>query len=211
MRALPLLLTLASCRPESFHHDATVVRIDAAVDAAIDAGVDPIGCSDGQREGLADIAADPTIAACAASWSVALDLRATATGVACGDDLGSCAVPADACSPGWHVCGSSGDITELDAITGDTCAALAGSYVAAISHCSTDTPACKYPNNGAWQCVAGTDVDCTQPACCGAGCDASNTCNNGIWPGETRENAPDGKVCANTLGTTQDGVLCCRS
>jgi hypothetical protein len=167
-----------------------------------------IGCSDGEREGYVDLAAFPTIAACSATWPGRIDMRAVPTGVPCGDDLGVCAAPADACASGWHVCATSGDVAELLALTATDCQDVAGSYIAASSHCLSAASTCTYPAPGAWPCVAGKAVPCSQAICCGTGC-AGTGCPDGVWPSGTHENSID-YGCGETPGTSQDGVLCCR-
>jgi hypothetical protein len=169
----------------------------------------PIGCADGTREGYSDVATYPTIAGCGASWVGELDLRATATGAACGNDLGMCVSPADACARGWHVCASSGDVTELLVLTATTCANEVGSFVAAAGHC-VPGPGCSYPAPGQFACVSGVTAPCTQPICCGTLCNRFNGCRDGVWPSATSENASGAPGCANTSSMTQTGVLCCR-
>jgi hypothetical protein len=176
-------------------------RIDFAVPLSA------IGCSDGEREGYVDLTAFPTIAACAATWTGQADLRAAPTGAPCGDDLGTCNVPADACAPGWHVCASSGDVTELLALSASDCLNVPGRFVAASGHC-LDPTACTYPPPGAFQCLD-TSAACRQPICCGTGCSIPQ-CTDGVWPGKTRENAISGEGCAITPAKNQDGLLCCR-
>ena len=82
-----------------------------------------IGCADGTCEGFVDEVAFPHIASYAATWTGELDLRAPRTGSACGGALQPCASPADACATGWHVCATSGDVSELLAIGPDVCSA----------------------------------------------------------------------------------------
>lgn len=78
-----------------------------------------VGCSDGTREGFTNLGTYPTIASCAAGWSIpgVLDLSTTGT-PACGRQSGNtssnpsgtgCNV-ADACGVGWHVCNSAADV-----------------------------------------------------------------------------------------------------
>jgi len=209
---------IASCGRVSFRatSDAPVVDapvLDAAIvdDARPDTPIDArsaVGCADDQREGYADLALFPRIAACAATWSGELDLRGLAAGAACGDDLGPCATVGDACASGWHVCGASGDITELLQLTVDACHAEIGRWVAAVDHCGTyQNSVCGYATSNV-ACAAGSDASCTQPVCCGDACDAPQ-CRDGVWPGETNANAPLVNGCGNTVATTQDGVLCC--
>lgn len=166
-----------------------------------------IGCADGEREGYSDVTGFPTIAACGATWTGALDMRTATSGSGCGDDLGPCAAPGDACAVGWHLCGSSGDVTELLVIDGATCRSIPGRYAAAVSECLTFTGPCTYPATGAWGCT--TAGICGQPVCCGAGCHQS-ACADGIWPGNTFEPVNLGTTCGALSAADVDGVLCCK-
>jgi hypothetical protein len=115
---------------------------------------------------------------------------------------------ADAFGAGWHVCASSGDVSELKEIDAAQCLALDGRYVAAANHCSTSSPGCTYPLAGQWPCSTGANVSCIQPICCGNGCDATTGCANGVWPGATRAATMLGPGCA--VAALATGVLCCR-
>ncbi len=190
--------------------------IDAAIgDAtAVDAGADAptqnlSGCSDGQREGLADLVKFPRIAGCAATWSGMPSMRAASTGVACGDDLGACAVPASACATGWHVCGASGAISELTALSVDDCHAAAptGRFLAAMSHCANNVDTCVYGStlpcyDTGW---------CSEPVCCGQGCSQGAGCADGVWPAGTQISADDSNGCGGLPSAADLGVLCCRN
>jgi len=205
MRSMWTLLTLSACGRIWF------ARVQAHEDASGkgDAMLD-LGCSDGTREGYGDVVVYPTIAACAATWLGAPSLRTASSGQPCGNDRGPCITPSDACSVGWHVCGSSSDVSELLVLSGAECRNLTGAYVAAVSHCVMAMPSCTYPAPGAWPCVAGVDVDCTQPACCGDGSDGGTGCSDGIWPGATLDNKFTGEGCGTLPAANQDGVLCCK-
>ena len=209
VRILPAVLIMGACGRIDFVQ--VMPRDDAPVSTPDVASVDPIGCSDGEREGYLDLTTYPTIAACSATWTTELDLRAAPTGGICGDEAGPCVAPADACSVGWHICATSGDVSELLVLSAADCVGLlSGRYVAASDHCLTATPSCSYDAPGSFQCLPGENVDCTQSICCGTSCDTTNICENGVWSGETHENAPNGAGCASTPGTSQDGVLCCK-
>lgn len=211
-RFVVVLLAVAGCKTKQpAVQDAPRVAVDAPAEAMVDAD-DPlprIGCADGEREGFLEPLNFPTIAPCRATWAGDLDLRATPTGAACGDDLGPCAAPADACAAGWHICATSGDVTELLVISGAGCRSLMGRFVAAASHCAVSDPACGYPAAGQFTCPS-AGLDCTQPICCGSGCD-SPACIDGVWPGDTHENASDGPPCGALPASTVDGVLCCKT
>lgn len=73
------------------------------------------GCSDGGREGFFT---HPSVAGCKGWWFGQKNLRARRTpGAKCGDDIGTwgrfCNQPADLCQAGWHVCGTYGDVFEI--------------------------------------------------------------------------------------------------
>jgi hypothetical protein len=212
-RQVLVVCAMAACGRLGFapHHDApSAPPPDEAVQPVDALAVDPVGCADHTREAYVDLARFPTIAGCAATWLGAKDLRAPATGAACGNDGTACVAPADACAAGWHICVTGGDATELrTALTGSQCDAEPGSYVAAASHCTPPVQTCTLgmtvfpcPTNAGY-------VPCTQPICCGTTCDAVNACQDAVWPGQTHENAAMGPSCGTTLPTSQDGVLCC--
>jgi len=165
------------------------------------------GCSDGEREGFVDAAAYPDVAACEADWRRRHSLREARTGAACGDDLGQCAAPADACDEGWHVCMVAGDAADLsDRVTGAECAsdvAGEGVYVAASSHCS-DRDVCEY--HEPLPCWG--QGHCSEPVCCGTGCGMGG-CADAVWAGGTSI-APDWNRGCAQVGNNANGVLCCR-
>ncbi|MFT3696359.1 MAG: hypothetical protein QM831_24680 [Kofleriaceae bacterium] len=171
------------------------------------ADVDPIGCADGTREAFVDQNAYPRVAGCQASWSGALDLRATSTGARCGNSLGPCAVPADVCSPGWHLCGATGDPSEITSrIASDPCLTTPGRWVTAMSHCAAETTGsvCDYSQ---FPCTADA-IDCAESACCGTDCSQGNDCKDGLYTGVTRV-ALNG-TCGAFSSANTDGLLCCR-
>jgi hypothetical protein len=140
-------------------------------------------------------------------------MRMGRTGGTCGDDLGPCDSPADACAPGWHVCCASGAVADLKArVTAQQCnsGAGAGRFYAGISHCSSlPTSACVYdPSVGAvYPC--GEKGYCSESVCCGTAC-LPQSCSDGVWSGATRGAYDDMSAgCAATTGTNA-GVLCCR-
>jgi hypothetical protein len=196
------------------------IGFDVIVDVsmpAIDVSSPAIGCSDGTREGFVDLVTYPTIAGCAASWTGPLSLRATATGAACGDSSTGpgvpCAAPADACAPGWRMCGDTGDPSDLSSrLTAAQCDADAvGTFVAAMSHCTTyvptASPECTYaPPYG---CSA---PDCPEAVCCGTACNTNNSCKDGVFVAGTKiRSTVDGQPgCAQIPPGTVTGVLCCK-
>jgi hypothetical protein len=182
--------------------------------AAPPAGIagDPavVGCADGQREAFTDARAYPRIAGCLAGWEGKRDLRAGPTGRPCGDDAGACAAPADACAPGWRLCGGTGALADLRSLTGTQCEqAGPGRFVAAISHCESQW-GCEYDRaaTARYQCYA--DGWCAEPVCCGAACRDTGTCADGVWLKGTH--IVDGKRGCGALALAPDeGVLCCRA
>lgn len=181
---------------------------DARPDATPDATMNLSGCADGQREAFVSPQQFPLVAGCAATWPDTPSLRAPATGAACGDDLGSCAVPADACAAGWHVCGTSGVLAELPAVQPDECAAAGtGRFVAAMSHCTNNVDTCEY--GPTLPCF---DSDfCSEPVCCGSGCVTDQGCLDALWPGATPIATSTGVGCGMFPATLAEGVLCCES
>lgn len=72
------------------------------------------GCSDETREGFADPALFPAIAACAGAWSIPGLSAPAACGHAAGNTgtqvLGTGCAAHDLCATGWHVCSSRLDV-----------------------------------------------------------------------------------------------------
>ncbi len=168
-----------------------------------------VGCADGQREAFVDLAQYPKLAGCIGEWGEIADLRAPATGRACGDDLGPCAVPADACAPGWHVCGASGAIAEVAAIGQDKCEqAGGGKFVAAISHCATQN-GCSYadPNSGSYACYP--NGWCSEAVCCGSDC-GTGVCPSGVWKDHTHIAVGTDQGCGALRSSRARGILCCK-
>jgi|WetSurMetagenome_2_1015567.scaffolds.fasta_scaffold327927_1 hypothetical protein len=167
-----------------------------------------VGCADGRREGFHDLAAFPSIAGCQAFWEGPLSMRAPATGRACGDGLGGCAVPADACGPGWRVCGASGALADLKQVTGEQCeSAGGGHFSAAVSHCKKQEE-CVY-DDGPYECFA--SGWCSEPVCCGQNCASFGECRSGIWPEKTHIPSGTDQGCGGTTARRAGGVLCCKN
>lgn len=183
---------------------------DATTDAMIDAPSQNVtGCADGQREAFASLQGFPSVAGCAATWTGMPSLRAPVTGTACGDDLGvACAVPADACQVGWHVCGTSGAVAEIAAIQPTPCmTAGSGRFVAAMSHCANNVGTCEYA--ATLPCY---DADfCSEPVCCGDGCITTQGCTSGVWADTTPISASDDMGCNMMPAAMIDGVMCCKN
>ncbi len=168
-----------------------------------------VGCADGQREALVDAAIFPGVAGCIGEWTGVMSMRAAATGAACGDDLGPCGAPADACAPGWHLCGVDGGLAEIDAIGGESCASAGGGrFVAAASHCATQS-GCEYadPATGRYECFE--SGWCSEPICCGDDCQFGS-CPGGVWPEQTKIAIGTDQGCGAIGSSRARGVLCCR-
>lgn len=209
-----VVLVVAGCGRVNFDRRADGGQRDAPASDTTDAFVGAIGCADGEREGFVDRVAFPTIAGCSAMWPGALDLRMPVTGTPCGDDLVVCAAPAAACAPGWHICATSGDVTDLSSrITGAECVTAGGaaglSFVAAANHCSacsggcTSAPQCSYLATAA-ACTTGAQF-CEEPMCCGQ-CSELPICVDGAFPGQTGAAMSD---CAANFSSNESGVMCC--
>ena len=137
-------------------------------------------------------------------------MRTPSTGAACGDDLGGCGAPADACAPGWHLCGVDGSLGEIAAIGDQAClGAGGGRFVAAVSHCQSQN-GCEYANpveSGNYQCFA--NGWCSEPVCCGADC-TFGSCPSGVWADQTRIAIGTDQGCGAIGSSRARGVLCCR-
>jgi len=172
-----------------------------------------IGCADGEREGLAG---EPTIAACSATWAGGLDLRAPRTGAACGDDRGPCSRGADACAIGWHLCGDTGLLDELQVIDASACAnAGNGAWVGASSHCGTNVDnmqMCPYLTPPAvYGCYANNF--CAEPICCGSACGGDQLCKDAVFTGATLIAGDVSFGCGGVIMNATipiSGFLCCR-
>jgi hypothetical protein len=179
-----------------------------------------VGCADGQREGFADITRHRRVAGCLATWEGTKSLRDKPSGKVCGDDIkgdakkepdkGVCTVPADACAPGWHVCGMGGKNDDLKThTTFKACNKEAGpgKFVAALSHgqseelCPpTPTPDTVFP------CM--DSGYCAEPVCCGDGCQFGK-CRDGVWKGQTRISLGKAEGCGSVTSERNGGVMCC--
>jgi len=168
------------------------------------------GCADGQREGFADLAKHPRIAGCFGEWDGTKSMRDAPTGKACGDDGGKCAVPADLCSPGWHMCGMDGKGKDLtDRTTAKDCDnAGPGRFNAAVSHSiSEEIEPCP-------KITAATTLPCFQaglgsePVCCGNDC-LGGKCKDGVFKGKTQISRGTSEGCGAVTSNSNGGVLCC--
>ena len=170
-----------------------------------------VGCADGRREGFLDVDRFPRIAGCMATWADAPTLRAPATGASCGDGIGTCAAPADACAAGWHVCVSSGNPADLtSSASSEQCLHAGGGYFAsAMSHCNGPSSTCNYADDPGETASCLPSAWCSEPVCCGSSCARTAGCRDGVWPGATRlGSSADG--CGRFRAPTVSGVLCCR-
>jgi len=210
-----VLVCAAGCGRVGFERrDAGPIEV---ADAIVDVVISTIGCSDGEREAFTA----PTfvdIAGCAAGWPGTPSMRDPRTSGACGDDLVVCAVPADACADGWHLCGVSGDPSDLsNRITGAQCAnpgGVAGRFVAALGHCASCLNAC---TGGEPDCVYGgiyecssSFISCSEPVCCGSMCTNAGNCHGGVFPAPDTHIGFAGRQCGALRFDGQTGVLCCR-
>ncbi|GAB4212745.1 MAG: hypothetical protein OHK0013_35840 [Sandaracinaceae bacterium] len=178
-----------------------VIRHAASADPTV------AGCSDGTREAFHG---HPSVAGCGASWQGEASLRAPRSGGACGDTLGLCGVPADACAAGWHVCGASGSVEEVRRIGAEACEhAGGGRYSAAISHCLTQE-GCSYDDgpSARYECFA--EGWCSEPVCCGDDCGDFGACTSGVWPDRTHIAQGTDQGCGRTSSVRAGGVLCCK-
>jgi len=158
------------------------------------------GCSDKTREGFYDVLAFPDIAGCAAVWPLA-SLRAASTQTPCGNSVGPCSVPADACARGWHVCGNaaSGPADVTARVTSGECNYAPGRWAIAL---------------GDFSCEVCDSVPAAGAVCCGASCVQQN--RDCLWPGMTAWFGTVNGVLNACSGTVNPqlslnvGVLCCR-
>jgi hypothetical protein len=159
--------------------------------------VSDIGCSDGTREGFVDRVTFPTIAGCGAVWPES-SMRSPKNGAPCGNSLGSCAVPANACAVGWHVCGTPpyGPADVSSKISAAQCVAQTGEFAMAVGDQQCEP--CDITGNGA--------------ACCGTICVQQN--GSCVFPSQTPWfGVIDGhdNLCSDIIADhLSQGVLCCR-
>jgi len=169
-----------------------------------------IGCADGAREAFLDLARFPNIAGCLADWPGQQSLRTNPTGRACGDEFGPCTTPADACAPGWRVCGAGGAVADLRQVSAEDCSSAGGGrYAAAISHCQSQSGCGVDPSPGAIYACYPTGW-CSEPVCCGRDCGEFGICRGGVWPDQTHIPFGQDQGCGNTGSHRAGGVLCCR-
>lgn len=172
-----------------------------------------VGCADGQREGFADIANHPRIAGCLASWEGVKSLRdksKTPPAKPCGDDGEVCEAPADACAPGWHICGMDGKNRDLQThTTWKNCneAAGPGKFVAAMSHCQVEELCPPPPTVDTVFPCSESDI-CSEPVCCGNDCQMGQ-CRDAVWRGRTRISRGKQEGCGSVTSERNGGILCC--
>ncbi len=169
-----------------------------------------VGCADGQREGFADITKHKRIAGCLARWEGVKSLRDKPTGKACGDDGDVCPVPADACSPGWHICGMDSKNTDLKGHTSwRACEKETGpgKFVAGMSHGQTDE-LCPPPPTAATEFPCMESGIGSEPVCCGDDCQYGK-CRDGVWRGKTKISLGKAEGCGAVTSERNGGVLCC--
>lgn len=170
-----------------------------------------IGCSDGQREGFANLLRFPNIAGCLGAWQGRKKLNAERVSGVCGDDAGACASPADLCASGWHVCARDGNNQDLkDRVSSADCESQAGPgrFVAAMSH--GQSPRICPPPPGPHTRFPCTERGvCSEPVCCGDAC-SFGACRDAVWRGKTRISRASPNGCGSALSKFHGGVLCCR-
>jgi hypothetical protein len=186
-----------------------------------------VGCSDGFCDAFC--AASATVHGCAATWNSSssgggVSLRAPPTGRPCGNDLTPggtvCAVPADACAPGWALCLSNASVPALSPAgfrAGLSAADCAGAdprrFIAAMQHANPaweslpPKPCPTAPSDEDNGCAA--DGWGAEPICCGEGC-VVPSCPNDLWMGATRIHVGENAGCGSVPGGWVDGVLCCK-
>ncbi len=169
-----------------------------------------VGCADGTREAFHDLKAFPTIAGCIGNWEGTKSLRDAPTGKACGDGLGNCEAPADVCAPGWHICSRDGFLRDMQRVTAEQCREKsgAGRFVAAISHCKTQS-GCQYESGdeAVYDCF--NSGWCSEPVCCGEHC-GMGACPSGIWEEQTYIAQGTDQGCSAMTSTRAGGILCCK-
>lgn len=177
-----------------------------------------VGCSSGFCHAFCNVSS--TVHGCLAQWDGSQNMRANKTGSSCGDSLGKCNVPADACAHGWGICLSDFNIAGLDitsfrsGITPNNCGKNdPRSFVTGMSHailswqplppgpCPVETitvdNSCSSPGWG------------SEPVCCGQSCDTPS-CPNSIWINNTRIHIGENEACGSIQSQFVSGVLCCK-
>jgi hypothetical protein len=166
-----------------------------------------VGCADGTREGFLDATAFAAVAGCEATWSGSPSMRAPATGSACGDGIGPCAVPADACAPGWHVCGAS-LVSDVRALSPLDCAnAGEGTFLSAMSHCEAQS-SCVYDPASTADYPCFPSGWCSEAVCCGSACTRLGSCPSGVWTEWTHITSTESLSCG-AMPAPVGGVMCC--
>lgn len=142
--------------------DCSGATTDACVSDPCANGSCGIGCADGQREGFANQAQFPGIAACSGGWAtpgVFQDHLPTCNRNA-GDDSsnpnGAGCTSTDLCAPGWHVCRTSREVATRAGSAGCGGVTAAGTFFAAAQS-----------GNGCGYCSVSSDPahTCTGTSC----------------------------------------------
>lgn len=217
---LLILLALGACKAPPRHKgprdqppkdNLPVLLRDFAFVESFRGTPSAIGCSDGQREGFADLSRFPNIAGCVGAWQGRKKLTADRAGGACGDDAQACVSPADLCAPGWHLCSKDGDAGDLKTrVSAKACEKEAGPgrFVAAMSHGQV-ARICPPPPGPHTRFPCMERGVCAEPVCCGDAC-AFGACRDAVWPGKTRISRASPNGCGSALSRFHGGVLCCR-
>ncbi|HUS30003.1 MAG TPA: hypothetical protein VMZ53_15965 [Kofleriaceae bacterium] len=217
---IALLLVEVSCGRRAFElHDAARDGAPPPIDAITPDAVSRAGCADDTREAFLDEMLFPEIAGCAATWNGTPSMRAPRTGSACGNGA-VCAVPADACGDGWHVCEDSGNPADLSTrVSGADChtggGVATGTFITASSHCSACANGCAAVEVDCvyappYGCAPTTSI-CSESVCCGPDCYQTHNCHGAVFAApDTWINGAFSAPCGAMPGNMQTGVLCCR-
>jgi hypothetical protein len=208
--------------------DASAEGSDLGVADAVAADAGPpaslVGCADGAREGLIDLASYPAIAACAGGWQVPGLISNAARTPACaraGGNQGArpqgqgCSA-ADLCAAGWHVCESASEVTNKGGRCADAVAPANGRKVFYAARQSGDD-GCANSNS-----EVGNNGDNLVHGCGTFGVTASRGCApldtslhddnctaNPPWQCRRGNNAHEISLVTKP-GSALGGVLCCR-
>lgn len=179
------------------------------------AAADPsiVGCADGTREALSDLATFPTIAGCQAPTAGDVHLRAPRTGSACGwssttQPFPYCTAAEDACASGWYICARNGHAADIMRRLPDpsTCgSAVAGDFFMGAANLSaTTTTDC----GSVLACDDNGQTSDGYVIGCGAGASRHPACPvyyySSYGPGYCSRASP------SFAGPAASGVLCCK-
>lgn len=185
-----------------------------------------VGCSDGQREGFADLERFPEVAGCLGRWGGGSSLvYPRRSDEPCGDDSArDCSAPVEVCALGWHLCGAVDPVAlregseEVDHVnlrayvTADECdAAGPGRFNAGLSHADYDEfddiylPRDEFVGHACMNYGRGAE-----PVCCGAHCEFGQF-RDGVWDGRTKISRGLAEGCNMLTSARNGGVMCCKN